>query len=99
MSGPTTSAAGPLTALDWTLVTDGVKFLVRWAKYFSALFNKVKPTDPSAFDKLPQLPVATGIDIKITQVEVTEAINSLKAGKAAGTVGLPMMTSSMAALQ
>ena len=89
VNGPTTNAICPLKASDGTLLKDKAGILARWAEYFCTLLNSANPTDPSAIDELPQLPVATEMDAVISESEVSEAIKSLKAGKAAGPDGLP----------
>ena len=89
VNGPTTSAINPLKDSDGTLLKDKAAILARWAQYFGTLLNNANPTDPSAIDELPQLPVANELDADITESEVAEAISSLKAGKAAGPDGLP----------
>ena len=43
----------------------------------------------SAIEELPQYPLATEMDEPITEAEVAKAIQSMKAGKAAGPDGLP----------
>ena len=79
----------PLKANDGTLLKDKSQILARWAEYFATLLGASNPTDPTAIDELPQYPTVVEMDAPITETEVSSAINSLKAGKAAGPDGLP----------
>ena len=89
VNGPRTSTTCPLKSSSGALVKDKAAILARWAEYFGALLNNANPTDPSAIAQLPQYPVVLEMDAPITEEEVTKAIKTLKAGKAAGPDSLP----------
>ena len=76
-----------MNVTDGTLPKIKTEILKRLAEYFDALFNSVNPIEFSASYELPST-----MDLPIAENKVTRAINSLKAGKAAGPGGLPPET-------
>ena len=92
----TTNKAGNLI-VDDILITDDSELLTLWGKHFS---NLATPTDTDCFDKsyneqmdlnIQRLSeqIQTGkLTIKITELEVIEAIRSLKNNKAADSTGI-----------
>ena len=88
VNGPRTNITCPLKSTDGVLLKDKAAILARWAEYFKDLLNAANPTDPTVIAQLPQFPTVTQLDEPFTEEEVAKAINSLKAGKAAGPDGL-----------
>ncbi|XP_033111864.1 craniofacial development protein 2-like [Anneissia japonica] len=72
-----------------TLLKDKQQNLERWAEHFQELLNRVNPSDPTALDELPTLPLVPELDECPTLNEVKDAVQALKNKKTAGEDAIP----------
>ena len=87
--GPRSSTVNPIRSKDGShLIKDQKGILGRWKEHFNDLLNRESIIDPTFIDKIPQKDIKWVLNNRPSLVEVNEAIDSLKLGKAPGKDGI-----------
>ena len=63
----------------------------RWAEHYSELYSRQNVVTSSALDATVSLPRLDDLDAEPTMDELRHAIKQLKAGKAPGNDGIPLI--------
>ena len=88
--GPRTNTVAPVKTADGSkLCTDLQEITERWREHFCTLLNQEGAADPDACNQLDQRPVREDLCEPISMVELEEAIQNTRSGKAPGQDGIP----------
>ena len=87
--GPSPAKCAPLKSLSGELIHDKNKQLSRWVEHYEALYSTENKVSQFALDSIERLPVLVELDSPPTVEELLKAIDTLSAGKAPGSDGIP----------
>ena len=87
--GPSQSKTAPLKSVTGEVITEKKKQMDRWKEHYSDLYSRENSVTSSALEAIVSLPVMEELDAQPTVDELSKAIDSLAAGKAPGSDGLP----------
>lgn len=87
--GPVQSKTAPLKSSTGETITDKSQQMERWVEHYSDLYSRQNTVSPSALDAMECLPTINELDAEPTLDELSKAIDSLAAGKAPGSDGIP----------
>ena len=87
--GPTQSKTAPLKSTTGEVITEKKKQMDRWVEHYSELYSRENSVTTSALEAIDSLPTMEELDAHPTLEELSKAIDSLAAGKAPGSDGLP----------
>ena len=87
--GPTLNKTSPLRSSTGEVITDRVHQLERWVEHYSDIYSRENIVSPTALDAVECLPTMEELDTEPTLEELSRAIDSLAAGKAPGSDGIP----------
>ena len=87
--GPTQSKTAPLKSTTGEVITEKKKQMDRWVEHYSDLYSRENSVTTTALEAIGSLPIMEELDALPTVEELGKAIDSLAAGKAPGSDGLP----------
>ena len=87
--GPVQNKSAPLKSSTGEVITDKGQQMERWVEHYSDFYSRQNVVTTAALDAIECLPVMEELDTEPTIEELSKAINSLAAGKAPGSDGIP----------
>ena len=87
--GPVQNKTAPLKSSTGEVITDKGQQMERWVEHYSDLYSRQNVVTSAALDAIECLPTMEELDTEPTVEELSKAIDSLAAGKAPGSDGIP----------
>ena len=87
--GPVQNKTAPLKSSTGEVITDKGQQMERWVEHYADLYSRQNVVTSAALDAFECLPTMEELDTEPTVEELSKAIDSLAAGKAPGSDGIP----------
>jgi Reverse transcriptase (RNA-dependent DNA polymerase) len=87
--GPDMSKPAPILSKSGEKITDQTKQLERWVDHYLEIYATQNLVADDALSSLPDLSILDSLDETPSLTDLSNAINSLKNGKAPGSDGIP----------
>ena len=87
--GPVQNKTAPLKSSTGEVITDKGQQMERWVEHYADLYSRQNVVTSAALDAIECLPTMEELDTEPTVEELSKAIDSLAAGKAPGSDGIP----------